>query len=108
MNEKAKTRRPRENESQTDTDARSKELTFEEALSALERTVEDLEKDNLTLDQALRFFEQGIRLMRQCDSHLKDAQGKIKELLKGENGAFVEKVLGITLESFLSREETDE
>jgi exodeoxyribonuclease VII small subunit len=80
-------------------------LTFEEALEALERVTDELEKEDLSLDRALTIFEQGIILMRKCDSHLKNAQGKIKELLEGENGEFVERVLGGTLESFLSREE---
>jgi exodeoxyribonuclease VII small subunit len=80
-------------------------LTFEDALEALENVINELEKEDLSLDRALTIFEQGIVLMRKCDSHLKSAQGKIKELLKGENGQFVEKVLGTTLESFLSRDE---
>lgn len=80
-------------------------LTFEDALEALENVINELEKEDLSLDRALTIFEQGIVLMRKCDSHLKSAQGKIKELLKGENGEFVEKMLGTTLESFLSRDE---
>ena len=80
-------------------------LTFEDALAALEGVISELEKEDLSLDRALTIFEQGIILMRKCDSHLKNAQGKMKELLKGENGEFVEKVLGDTLESFLSRDE---
>ena len=80
-------------------------LTFEDALAALEGVISELEKEDLSLDRALTIFEQGIVLMRKCDSHLKNAHGKMKELLKGENGEFVEKVLGVTLESFLSRDE---
>jgi exodeoxyribonuclease VII small subunit len=80
-------------------------LTFEDALAALEGVISELEKEGLSLDRALTIFEQGIILMRKCDSHLKNAQGKMKELLKGENGDFVEKLLGDTLESFLSRDE---
>jgi exodeoxyribonuclease VII small subunit len=83
------------------------ELSFEDALLELEKTIEELERDDLTLEKALRFFERGIGLMRNCDSHLKSAQGKIQELLKGENGTFVEKVLGNTLESFLNREDAE-
>ena len=80
-------------------------LTFEDALAALEGVISELEKEDLSLDRALTIFEQGIILMRKCDSHLKNAQGKMKELLKGENGELVEKMLGETLESFLSRDE---
>ena len=46
--------------------------------------------------------------MRSCDAHLKSAQGKLRELLKGENGEFVEKVLGITLESFIAGDSCDD
>jgi len=81
--------------------------TFEEALSKLEGVIEQLERDDLTLDKALLHFEDGIRLMRHCDVHLKSAQGKLKELLKGEDGEFITKVLGVTLESFIGGEKID-
>jgi exodeoxyribonuclease VII small subunit len=81
---------------------------FEAALARLEDTVQQLEKPDLTLDKSLELFEQGILLIRTCDTHLKKAQGKITELLKGENGEFAEKVLGITLESFIAKEESDD
>jgi len=80
------------------------DITFESGLAQLEEVISELEKDDLSLNRALTIFEQGIVLMRQCDAHLSSAQGKMKELLKGENGEFVEKVLGDSLETFLSRE----
>lgn len=85
------------------TSENNESVSFETALASLEEVISELEKDDLSLERALTIFEQGIKLMRICDSHLKNAQGKMKELLKGENGEFVEKVLGDTLESFLSR-----
>jgi exodeoxyribonuclease VII small subunit len=84
------------------------ELTFEQSLGELERVVGELERDDLTLENALHFFENGIHLIRRCDSHLKSAQGKVKELFKGDNGEFIEKVLGLSLESFLTGESTDD
>jgi exodeoxyribonuclease VII small subunit len=83
-------------------------LTFEGALSELESIVGELERDDLELQNALSFFERGIRLMRICDTHLHHARGKISELIKGEDGAFVEKVLGTSLESFLNEEKEDD
>jgi exodeoxyribonuclease VII small subunit len=83
-------------------------LTFEEALARLEKTIEQLEAADLTLDKSLYLFEQGIGLIRICDIHLKKAKGKVTELLKGENGEYVEKVLGTTLESFTAQEKSDE
>jgi exodeoxyribonuclease VII small subunit len=76
-------------------------LSFEEALARLEKTVEQLERENVTLDESLELFEQGIGLMRTCDAHLKKAKGRVTELLRGENGAYAEKVLGDTLKSFI-------
>jgi exodeoxyribonuclease VII small subunit len=83
-------------------------LSFEDALAELEKTVEQLEKENLTLDDSLRLFEKGIGLIRACDEYLKKAKGKVTELLKNDNGTYVEKVLGATLESFIAREQNNE
>ena len=78
--------------------------SFESALSELESIIEHLESEELTLDSALSYFERGISLMRICDAHLNLARGKITELFRGEDGAFAEKVLGASLESFLNQE----
>lgn len=82
-----------------------KELTFEEALGSLEEIISELERDDLTLDNALSYFEKGINLVRRCDTHLKNAQGKIRELFEGENGKIVEKISGMTLETFCGKDE---
>ena len=71
-----------------------KQLSFEEALKEMEGIVEHLERDDLTLSDALAHFERGVTLMRICDTHLTNAEGKLTELTKGENGAFIEKLLG--------------
>jgi exodeoxyribonuclease VII small subunit len=60
----------------------------------MERIIGELERDDLTLSGALEYFERGVGLMRICDTHLKSAEGKLKQLLKGENGEFIEKILG--------------
>lgn len=83
------------------------QLSFEDALAKLEKTIEQLESDDLTLDKSLQLFEEGIGLLRTCDTHLKKAKGKVTELLKGDNGEYVEKVLGETLESFITKDATD-
>jgi exodeoxyribonuclease VII small subunit len=83
-------------------------LAFEDAVAELEKIIGALELDTITLDDALRNFEQGIRLIRICDNHLSAARGRVLELVKGENGDIVEKVLGRTLESFLDGEENDD
>ena len=85
-----------------------REPSFEAGLANLEEIIGRLDSGDLTLDEALALFEQGIVLLRICDSHLKSAQGRITELLKGENGEYVEKVLGAALDSFIAREKNDE
>ena len=83
-------------------------ISFEASLSELESVIDQLEKDDLTLEKALLQFEKGINMMRHCENHLRNAQGKLKELLTGENGELVTRVLGATLESFLSGEDENE
>jgi exodeoxyribonuclease VII small subunit len=81
---------------------------FEDAMAGLEKIIGALELDNVTLDDALNNFEQGIRLIRICENHLNAARGRVLELAKGENGEIVERVLGRTLESFLDGEENND
>lgn len=88
--------------------ATKKKQSFEESLEALEAIIEKLEGEDLALDEALDYFEKGVKLMRACDEHLRGAEGKLKELLKGEDGQFVEKVLGINLESVVGEQDFDE
>ena len=57
-----------------------KEIKFEDALKALERVVEELEKGDLTLDETLKKFEEGIRLFKICREKLEKAEARIEEL----------------------------
>jgi exodeoxyribonuclease VII small subunit len=61
-----------------------KELSLgklEQTLEELDQLVERLEDGEMPLDQALKEFEKGIKLTRQCQSVLKDAEAKIEILL---------------------------
>jgi exodeoxyribonuclease VII small subunit len=59
---------------------------FEAALAQLESLVTRLEAGDLPLDEALRTFEQGVRLTRECQSALAAAQQKVQLLLqRGDN-----------------------
>lgn len=82
-----------------------KDLTFEKAMADLEEVIARLESDDLTLENALSCFEKGVSLMRTCETHLKSAEGKLKELLKGEDGEFVQRILGPVTGGFLSRDD---
>jgi exodeoxyribonuclease VII small subunit len=64
------------------------EIKFEEALKKLERIVADLEKGDLTLDEALKKYQEGIELSRLCNSRLENAKKKIDVLAKNKKGEF--------------------
>ena len=65
---------------------KSEEPTFEQALEALETLVDRLEKGELTLEESLKLYEEGIRLSRLCHGKLEEAEGKIEVLLKDARG----------------------
>lgn len=59
---------------------------FESALKALEEIVLKLEGGDLPLDEALRLFEEGVRLSRFCNSKLEEAERKVEILSRERNG----------------------
>ena len=61
---------------------------FEKALSGLEKAVENLEKEDLSLEEALRWFEQGVERLVLCRKTLEDAENKVEVLLKERGGQF--------------------
>ena len=58
--------------------------TIEESLSDLEKLVAELENGELELDQALKKFEQGVKLSRECQKILEETEMKINILMDGE------------------------
>ena len=58
---------------------------FEDHLQRLEKIVDELEKGNVPLEQALKLFEEGMQLSTSCRKELEDAEGKVEILLK-QNG----------------------
>ena len=63
-----------------------KDKTFEEALRKLEEIVNRLEQGDLPLEEALAFFEDGVKLSRYCHTKLDEAQKRVEVLLKDESG----------------------
>ncbi|NPV04156.1 MAG: exodeoxyribonuclease VII small subunit [Syntrophaceae bacterium] len=65
------------------------EVKFEDALAKLEEIVRKMEQGELTLDESLAAFEEGIRLSRLCAAKLDEAERRIEILLKKEGGTEV-------------------
>ncbi|HEY1991274.1 MAG TPA: exodeoxyribonuclease VII small subunit [Gammaproteobacteria bacterium] len=63
---------------------------FETALAELEAIVATLEKGELSLDAALKHFERGIALTRQCQASLKDAELKVEKLVEKDGKVSLE------------------
>lgn len=64
----------------------TKNQTFEAALKELEKIVRRLEDGDLPLEESLKLFEDGVRLSRECQERLNQADRRIEVLLKDENG----------------------
>ena len=60
--------------------------TFEASLEALEQIVHQLEDGDLPLEKSLELFEDGIRLSRQCQERLNQAERRIEILLRDNQG----------------------
>lgn len=59
-------------------------FNFEKALEELEQLVTAMEDGELTLEQSLQAFEKGIKLTRECQSALQEAEQKVQVLLNEE------------------------
>jgi len=60
--------------------------SFETSLQALEEIVHKLEQGDLPLEDSLGLFEQGIRLARECQERLSQAERRIEVLLRDHQG----------------------
>jgi len=60
-------------------------IDFEKSLETLEKLVERMEQGELTLEQSLAAFEEGVKLTKNCQEALKQAEQRVKILL-GHNG----------------------
>ena len=63
-----------------------KTLSFEQALEALERIVDDLERGDVPLDQSIRIYERGEALKAHCDRLLKAAEDKVEKIRLSRDG----------------------
>ena len=67
-----------------------KSINLEKALTDLEEIVEELESGDLPLEKAMKKFEEGFKLTRNCQAALKEAEQKVEILLKSAGGEDLE------------------
>ena len=63
-----------------------KAMSFEQALDALEKIVDDLERGDVPLDQSIRIYERGEALKAHCDRLLKAAEDKVEKIRLSRDG----------------------
>lgn len=63
-------------------------MTFEKNLERLEQIAASLDRDDLSLDQALTLFEEGIANLKSATKELERAEGKVKLLVEKAEGVF--------------------
>jgi len=63
-----------------------KKKNFETSLNDLEKIVRKLEDGDLSLEESLKLFEDGVKLSRECQERLTQAERRIEVLLKDSNG----------------------
>ncbi len=56
-------------------------MNFEKKLTRLEEIVAKMERGDLGLDESLKFFEEGVKLSRECQGLLSEAEVKVQKLV---------------------------
>lgn len=64
----------------------AEKINFEDTMKQLEEIAVQLEKGNLSLDESVEKFEEGMKLSKQCSKTLEEAEKRITILLKNEDG----------------------
>lgn len=68
----------------TDTDVAK--MSFEDAMSALEDVVRQLESGDVPLEKSIALYEHGAKLKAHCEARLKDAEAKVAQITQGPDG----------------------
>jgi exodeoxyribonuclease VII small subunit len=66
--------------------AEAKSKSFETQLASLEQIVRELERGDLPLEESLQLFEEGVKLSRECQERLNQAERRIEVLLRDSEG----------------------
>jgi len=64
------------------------EPKFEEAMQRLEEIVQDLEGGNRSLEDSIKIFEEGMKLVRFCSQKLEETEQKVNLLIKEGEGSY--------------------
>ncbi|MBZ4023681.1 exodeoxyribonuclease VII small subunit [Rhodobacter sp. TJ_12] len=62
------------------------DMTFEQAMAALEQVVNQLERGEVALDQSIQLSERGALLKERCAKLLKEAEERVEKITLGEGG----------------------
>jgi exodeoxyribonuclease VII small subunit len=68
----------------------SKNKNFEQTLARLEEIVKKMESGNISLDESIEIYQEGITLSKQCSSMLEEAEGKVMAIVNKEQGIIEE------------------
>ena len=63
------------------------EMTFEQAMSELERIVTELERGDVPLEDSITLYEKGAELKKRCETKLKEAEQKVAAITLDEDGS---------------------
>lgn len=74
--------------------------TFEDRLQSLEAVVERLERGELTLDESVRLYQEGVTLSNACKAELERAEGRIQVLVDAPGGGLEPADLAVEDEAF--------
>lgn len=74
----------------------NEQIDFEAALARLEEIVAALENGSSPLERSLKLFEEGIGLIRACNTRLDEAEQKVKILISNGDGTYNEKLFAKT------------
>lgn len=69
---------------------------FEKSLQKLEEIVKKIEGGDLSLDDSLKLYEDGVRLVKLCQTRLEEAEKKIEIVSKGQDGSLSTKPLNVS------------
>jgi exodeoxyribonuclease VII small subunit len=70
----------------------TKKFNFEDAIKRLEEITDILDKGDLSLDESLKLYEEGIQLKKKCYDYLKKAEGKIFKIVQNNGKEEIEEL----------------